>query len=104
VSERSWDDYSLGRAGATAHLGALDIVYTGVISSVREAIERVEDLDPITEDLLIGQSGDLEQFHWFVRAHLENASGALSTTCGIPESLCQLPECPTSKEVARSPP
>jgi len=79
VSERSWDDYSLGRAGATAHLGALDIVYTGVISSVREAIERVEDLDPITEDLLIGQSGDLEQFHWFVRAHLENASGALST-------------------------
>jgi starvation-inducible DNA-binding protein len=79
VSERSWDDYSLDRAGATAHLGALDIVYTGVISSVREAIGRVGDLDPITEGLLIGQSGDLEQFHWFVRAHLENASGALST-------------------------
>ena len=33
----------------------------------------------MTEDLLIGQTGELEQFHWFVRAHLENSSGQLST-------------------------
>src|SRR6059058_406153 len=28
VKARTWDDYSLGRADAIAHLGALDIVYT----------------------------------------------------------------------------
>src|ERR1700755_3529024 len=33
VAARSWDDYSIGRADAIAHLGALDEVYTGVISS-----------------------------------------------------------------------
>ena len=33
----------------------------------------------MTEDLLIGQTGELEQFHWFVRAHLENSGGQLST-------------------------
>jgi starvation-inducible DNA-binding protein len=79
VADRSWQDYSVGRATAIAHLGALDVVYTGVISSNRDAIEQVGDLDPITEDLLIGHSGELEQFHWFVRAHLENSRGQLST-------------------------
>jgi starvation-inducible DNA-binding protein len=29
--------------------------------------------------MLIGQSSQLEQFHWFVRAHLESADGTLST-------------------------
>ncbi|GAA3290467.1 hypothetical protein GCM10020295_04970 [Streptomyces cinereospinus] len=29
VNERSWDDYSIGRADAIAHLAALDLVYTG---------------------------------------------------------------------------
>ena len=80
VEQRSWNEYSIGRAGAIEHLGALDLVYSGVISSHREAIELAGDLDPITEDLLIGQSGQLEQYHWFVRAHLENAGGALSTS------------------------
>ena len=80
VEQRSWNEYSIGRAGAIEHLGALDLVYQGVISSHREAIELAGDLDPITEDLLIGQSGQLEQYHWFVRAHLENAGGELSTS------------------------
>src|SRR5579862_7731254 len=31
VEARSWDDYSIGRADALEHLGALDLVYTGVI-------------------------------------------------------------------------
>src|ERR1700753_485377 len=26
---RTWDDYSIGRAGTQEHLGALDVVYTG---------------------------------------------------------------------------
>ncbi len=61
VAQRSWQEYSLGRAPAIEHLGALDLVYAGVISSNRSAIEKVGELDPITEDLLITQSGQLEQ-------------------------------------------
>src|SRR5680860_516350 len=32
VKNRTWDDYSLDRAGAIEHLGALDLVYDGAIS------------------------------------------------------------------------
>jgi starvation-inducible DNA-binding protein len=79
VAQRSWDDYDLGRADAIAHLGALDVVYGGVIEAHRAAIEQTDEPDPVSQDMLIGQSAQLEQFHWFVRAHLENASGALTT-------------------------
>ncbi len=79
VDARSWDDYALGKDTAQAHLGALDLVYTGVIEDNRTAIDVVGEIDPVTEDLLIGQTGELEQFHWFVRAHLENSGGRLST-------------------------
>jgi starvation-inducible DNA-binding protein len=77
VSGRSWDDYSLKRAGTMEHMAALDIVYDGVIADHRAAIEELEDLDLITQDLLIEQSEDLEQFQWFVRAHLESPTGEL---------------------------
>ena len=79
VKARSWDDYSVGRADAIAHLGALDVVYQGVIADHREAAEAVEESDPVSNDLLIGHLRQLELFHWFVRAHLESSSGALST-------------------------
>jgi starvation-inducible DNA-binding protein len=79
VAQRSWDDYAIGRADTTSHLAALDVVYTGVIESHREAIEKTDEPDPVTQDLLIGQAGQLEQFHWFVRAHLESADGTLLT-------------------------
>lgn len=79
VAQRSWDDYGLGRADAIEHLGALDVVYTGVIQAHRAAIAATGEADPVTQDMLIGQSAQLEQFHWFVRAHLENASGSLTT-------------------------
>lgn len=78
VRERSWDDYDIGRASTTEHLAALDVVYDGVISSHRDAISATGELDPITEDMLIGQSAKLELFQWFMRAHLENNAGALS--------------------------
>jgi starvation-inducible DNA-binding protein len=77
VAARSWDDYSIGRDDAIAHLGALDLVYTGVIDDHRTAIDKTEEPDPVTQDLLINQAGELEQYHWFVRAHLENADGSL---------------------------
>jgi starvation-inducible DNA-binding protein len=78
VKQRRWDDYQLGRADALAHLEALDHVYTGVIIDHREAIEKTESADPVTEDLLVTQTGELEQYHWFVRAHLENSAGKLT--------------------------
>jgi len=79
VADRTWDDYSLGRASTTEHLAALNLVYEGVIGDHRKAIESVGELDPITEDILIGQTGALEQFQWFLRAHLENDAGELTT-------------------------
>jgi starvation-inducible DNA-binding protein len=42
----------------------------------------VEDLDPVSEDLLIGHLAKLEMFQWFVRAHLEDASGRLPRASG----------------------
>jgi starvation-inducible DNA-binding protein len=80
VEERTWDEYSIGRASTQQHLGALDVVYQGLITSYREAIEEVGKLDPITEDMLIGQTDKLELFHWFIRAHLEDQGGSLATS------------------------
>ena len=77
VKARTWDDYSIGRAGTQQHLAALDLVYNGVNGDHRAAIEEFEELDPVTQDLLIGQLEKLEQYQWFVRAHLEDASGNL---------------------------
>jgi starvation-inducible DNA-binding protein len=79
VAQRSWDDYAVGRADTSEHLGALDVVYAGVIEATRNAVKDTEDLDPVTQDMLISHSAQLEQFQWFVRAHLENGEGTLST-------------------------
>lgn len=74
VATRSWDDYDLGVAPVDEHLAQLDRVYDGVISDHRAAIAAVEQ-DPVTEDLLITQTAQLEQFQWFVRSFLEHAGG-----------------------------
>ncbi|MFC8420596.1 Dps family protein [Streptomyces sp. NPDC057236] len=79
VDERTWNDYSIGRAEAIEHLGALDLVYTGVIKDHREAMQATETSDPVTQDMLIEQLRGLELFQWFVRAHLESSGGRLST-------------------------
>ncbi|MBF0687525.1 MAG: DNA starvation/stationary phase protection protein [Cellulomonas sp.] len=79
VAARTWDDYSIGRASTTEHLGALDEVYVGVITDHRKAAAQAEELDTVTNDLLVGHLAELELFHWFVRAHLESSGGALST-------------------------
>lgn len=79
VKARSWNDYSIGRGDSLAHLGALDLVYVGVIEDYRKAADETEKLDPVTNDLLIGHLHQIEQFHWFVRAHLESTGGDLSS-------------------------
>jgi starvation-inducible DNA-binding protein len=79
VDERTWNDYSIGRAEAIEHLGALDLVYSSVIKDHREAMQATETSDPVTQDMLIEQLRGLELFQWFVRAHLESSGGRLST-------------------------
>lgn len=79
VENRSWKDYSLGRGTTNEHLGALDLVYDGVIGDHRKVRAEVADLDAITEDMVIGQIKALELFQWFVRAHLETVGGELTT-------------------------
>jgi starvation-inducible DNA-binding protein len=79
VASRSWEDYPIGRASTGDHLAELDKVYAGIIASHRSAADATEKLDIVTNDLLVGQLHDLEKYHWFVRAHLENAGGALGT-------------------------
>ena len=86
VAERTWDDYSVGRDDAIAHLGALNLVYTGVVSDHRRGITDTEDLDPVTQDMLIAQSAALEQFQWFVRAHLESSDGTLTSAGATTET------------------
>lgn len=85
VAQRTWDDYDLGRAGAIAHMGALDLVYSGVITGHRAAIETIGDTDPISQDLLIGITRQLETYQWFVRSHLADWAGGMSTAGAITE-------------------
>ncbi len=78
VAERTWDDYAIGRAHTSAHMAALDLVYTGFLKSHRETLGQVGELDPITEDMVINQCSQLELFQWFLRAHLEDDDGELA--------------------------
>ncbi|MFJ3582892.1 Dps family protein [Streptomyces sp. NPDC090127] len=86
VDARTWNDYSIGRAEAIEHLGALDLVYTSVIKDHREAMQATETSDPVTQDMLIEQLRALELFQWFVRAHLESSGGKLSTSGATTET------------------
>jgi starvation-inducible DNA-binding protein len=78
VDDRTWDDYAVGRDTVQAHLVALDAVYTRVIEDSREIIEKTENLDRVTQDILISHAAELEKFQWFVRAHHENPAGRLT--------------------------
>ena len=71
--------YHIGRARVEDHLIALDRYYRAIIERHRAAIDGVERLDPVTQDMLIGQTLKLELFHWFIRAHLEDPTGQLET-------------------------
>ncbi|WP_208006791.1 DUF6596 domain-containing protein [Aeromicrobium phragmitis] len=79
VEGRTWKGYPLDRATTTEHLKALDEVYVGLLDDHRKVQAQVAELDPITEDMVIGQIKTMELFHWFVRAHLENQGGQLES-------------------------
>ena len=78
VDRRTWEEYSLGKAFVVEHLGALDKVYSGVNADHRKAIGTLSELDPVSEDMITSQLGDLEQFQRFVRAHIESSAGKLN--------------------------
>ncbi len=75
----SSEDYPLGRASVMDHLRALDQVYARIGEDHRQAIEQVAALDPITEDLLVSQTSELELMHWFIRAHISDPEGHIKT-------------------------
>jgi starvation-inducible DNA-binding protein len=77
TSNRTWNDYPVGRAPTVTHLAALDSAFAGVIADHRDAATRLGDLDPVSQDMLIGQLAELELFQWFVRAHLQDADGRI---------------------------
>jgi len=78
VEMREWNDYDLARADSITHLGALDLVYEGVIGSHRKAMDAIEKTDPVSFDLLVGQTAKLEKYHWFVRSHLADWAGGMA--------------------------
>lgn len=78
VAHRDWEDYPLGRDVVPQHLLELDAAYSGVIGDHRAALDRLGELDPVTEDMIIGQLAALEGFQWFIRAHLENRDGVMA--------------------------
>ncbi|MEU9061389.1 DNA starvation/stationary phase protection protein [Streptomyces sp. NPDC048430] len=103
VAGRTWEDYSIGRADALAHLGALDLVYTGVIKDHRAAASKAGSIDPVTEDLLIEHLRSLEQFQWFVRAHLESTGGSLSTAGAATEQQAAKAASPARRTATKRP-
>ena len=56
IEKRTWEECSVTRADTKTHLRALDEVYNGVIEEHRAAIAKIGDVDPIAEDILIGQT------------------------------------------------
>jgi starvation-inducible DNA-binding protein len=78
AKNRAWEDYRINRAGTNEHLAALDVVYNGVIGDHRKGIALFDELDLVSQDVLIGQTEKLELYQWFVRAHLEDSSGSLA--------------------------
>jgi starvation-inducible DNA-binding protein len=61
INDRTWPDYPCDRDCADVHLAALERVYSGVIEDTRENIRRLQDLDVVTQDILIGHAGELEK-------------------------------------------
>lgn len=78
ATHRTWEDYRLERADTQEHLAALDVAYSGVITDHRHAIDEFEALDLGSQDLLLSQTQQLEQYQWFVRAHLQDRNGRLA--------------------------
>jgi starvation-inducible DNA-binding protein len=78
VGDRTWTDYQLDRADSLSHLGALDVVYDGVIRDHRAAMDQTSGVDHVSESMLTDQTGVLEKYQWFVRSHLADWAGGMA--------------------------
>jgi starvation-inducible DNA-binding protein len=72
VGQRRWADYKLNGATTARHLEELGRVYDGVIADHRQAMDELEDLDLVSQDIVMSQTEKLEMFQWFVQAHLRS--------------------------------
>lgn len=72
VEQRRWPGYQVNRASTTRHLEALSRVYDGVITDHRRAVDELENLDQISQNMVTSQTAKLELFEWFVQAHLRS--------------------------------
>lgn len=79
------EDYALGRAPTLAHLGALDKAYEIATEGHRRTLDEIDEMDPVSTDMLTDQTGKLETSHWFIRAHLTDVEGELSTANAVDE-------------------
>ncbi|MFO8075155.1 MAG: DNA starvation/stationary phase protection protein [Egibacteraceae bacterium] len=71
ATHRTWDDYKLAKATGPEHLEALNRVYEGVIGDHRKVAAELEDLDLVSQDMVLTQLEKLEMHQWFIRAHLD---------------------------------
>ena len=77
VQQRTWDDYKLKRGTVAEHLSELNHVYVGVIEDHRKAFAELAEVDEVSSGMLVEHTQALEQYHWFVRAHLEDRAGRI---------------------------
>ncbi|MFF4318215.1 Dps family protein [Streptomyces sp. NPDC001568] len=59
------------KEGWVKDVDAVQVLVDGlgaVITRMRERIQATGDADPVTEDILIGLTGDLEKHHWMFQA------------------------------------
>lgn len=77
VEARNHADYPLLKANTQLHLAAIDNVLSDVGAQLRTYIADCAHLDLITQNMLLGQSQQLEQYQWLIRAHLEIGDGVL---------------------------
>lgn len=70
-------DYPLRKCDTQMHLRALDTCFSYVINEVRKAITLTQNMDPISQNMLLDQGEKLEHQQWFLRSHIEAPDGSL---------------------------
>lgn len=60
----------LGRADALDHIKALDAQYEVIIIGLRDAVDKLDDADIMSSNILQDVVGNLEKFQWFLRSHI----------------------------------
>lgn len=68
VAVRNWDDYSLGRAPVLEHFSALCRVYDGVVLDHRRACVSLDNADPVSAGVILGQLAELEAIQATIRS------------------------------------